>query len=335
MFEERNSKIMYKLFVLSILIMCSIVCTGYAEQPLLALDSGEVDIMKEDAKLWSDKNYLATEWPAVLRGQIFIRASRKAASVKVLKKGYLLVVTPTYGQRGGFSQEPELSAAGFNRVDIETFLPFQGAGSHGDICCVYQKKVDTGDTYNSKYEYGIILWREDPLPLYTWPDPEVPPVNMNPGDEYSGEVRMFQGIPSIARAESGRLWTTWYGGGEGEGSCNYIMLSTSSDNGNTWSELKLVIDPDKDGPIRASEPGLWLDPNGRLWLMWNQYPLGLKGPESSLWAIVTSNPDSENPTWTKPRLIAYPNINCFLKPRVLSDGTWLWPSGSWEYQQMG
>ncbi len=157
----------------------------------------------------------------------------------------------------------------------------------------------------------------------------VPKLNWNPGGEYADSVRMFQGIPSIARAANGRLWGTWYGGGIGEGDDNYVMLVTSEDDGRTWSDLKLVIDPDHDGLLRASEPAVWLDPNNRLWLIWNQYPKKLTGPDSSLWAIFTSNPGEENPTWSAPRLIAYPNINCFNKPTVLSDGTWLWPSGSW------
>ncbi|MBW2023548.1 MAG: exo-alpha-sialidase [Deltaproteobacteria bacterium] len=152
---------MYKLFILSILISC----VGYADQPLLSLDGGEVDIVREGTKLWNDKDYLATEWPSGLKGQIFVRSSRNASSIKVLKEGYLLVVTPTYGQRGGFSEENTLKKAGFSRVDIKTFLPFKGAAINGDTCCVYQKMVEPGDTYVRKYEYGITLWREEPLPL--------------------------------------------------------------------------------------------------------------------------------------------------------------------------
>jgi hypothetical protein len=324
---------MYKLFVLSILIMCSIVCTGYAEQPLLALDGGEVDVMKEDTKLWSDRDYLTTEWPTPLKDQIFVRSLRKPAPgkpcrVKVLKPGYLLVVNPTYGQWGGFSQEPQLRAAGFSRVDIKPFLPFKRAGKMGDTSCVYQKKVNPGDIHDNKYEYGIVMWRKDPLPLCKIPLPKTPSVNMNPGPEYADEVRVYQGTPTIESAPNGRLWATWYSGGTGEGYLNYIMLFTSGDGGNTWSDVKLVIDPDGEGPLRATEPVVWLDPSGRLWLIWNQYPLGLPGPESETWAIVTNNPDSENPTWSAPQLVGYPNMNCTCKPTALSDGTWVWPGSS-------
>lgn len=143
-------------------------------------------------------------------------------------------------------------------------------------------------------------------------------------EKYADNLRKFQGVPSIECAANGRLWATWYGGGEKEGPENYVMLATSGDDGRNWSDLKIVI----DSPMRTSEPGLWHDPAGRLWLMWNQYPTDLLEPNSTLWAIVTSDPDSANPVWEAPRLLAK-ELNCFNKPLVLSDGTWLWPSGSW------
>ncbi len=146
--------------------------------------------------------------------------------------------------------------------------------------------------------------------------------------KYADGLRRFQGIPSIERATNGRLWAAWYGGGKEEGPDNYIMLATSGDDGQNWSDLKIVIDP----PMRASEPGLWHDPQGRLWLMWNQYPTGLCAPNSVMWAIVTSDSGSKDPAWESPRLVAR-ELNCFNKPIVLSDGTWLWPAGSWSKGQ--
>ena len=142
--------------------------------------------------------------------------------------------------------------------------------------------------------------------------------------KYAKDLRKFQGIPSIERTANGRLWATWYGGGEGEGPDNYIMLATSADDGQSWSDLKLVIDP----PCRASEPGLWYDPQGCLWLMWNQYPTSLCESNSAMWAIVASDSGCESPAWSHPRLVAR-ELNSFNKPIVLSDGTWIWPTGSW------
>ena len=149
-----------------------------------------------------------------------------------------------------------------------------------------------------------------------------PPLCFNPGPEYADGARMFQGIPGIERAANGRLWATWYGGGTGEDRHNYIMLVTSGDKGKTWSKLRLVIDPDRDGPCRAFDPCLWRDPDGRLWLSWAQS----QGSEY-LWAIHTEDPGSENPKWSAPQMLAQGIM--MNKPTFLSGGTWLLPVANW------
>ncbi len=150
-----------------------------------------------------------------------------------------------------------------------------------------------------------------------------PKVNFAPGPEYADQVRMFQGIPGVERAPNGRLWATWYGGGVTEDRHNYILLTTSADDGHTWSAIKLVIDPDRDGPVRAFDPCLWHDPQGRLWLFWAQRARG----SAELMGMNTSDPGSENPTWTEPRWIATGVM--MNKPTVLTDGAWLLPLAIW------
>jgi hypothetical protein len=44
---------------------------------------------------------------------------------------------------------------------------------------------------------------------------------------------------------------------------NYVVLSTSSDNGATWNEL-LTVDPDAGGTVRSVDPELSVSPDGRL-----------------------------------------------------------------------
>lgn len=152
----------------------------------------------------------------------------------------------------------------------------------------------------------------------------VPPTaNFEPGDEYADSVRMFQGIPSLERSPGGRLWATWYGGGFTEDKHNYIMVVTSGDDGQTWSGLKFVIDPDRNGPVRAFDPCPWLDPNGKLWLIWAQ----CSKSTPYLMAMTTENPDDENAEWSKPFLIHDGIMMC--KPTALEDGTWLLPTAIW------
>lgn len=147
--------------------------------------------------------------------------------------------------------------------------------------------------------------------------------DFSPGAMYGDDRRMHQGIPSIERAKNGRLWATWYGGGLGEDQHNFVMLATSGDDGRSWSPLKLVIDPDGSGPVRAFDPCLWHDPQGRLWLFWSQKDAA----SMHNFAIRTDDATVETPAWTEPRRIsAGVMLN---KPTVLSSGEWLMPTCIW------
>lgn len=156
----------------------------------------------------------------------------------------------------------------------------------------------------------------------------VPPVvNFDPGAKYADETRSFQGIPGIERTPGGKLWAIWYAGDEnqpGEGPGNYVVVVTSGDDGNTWSSPYLVIDP--EGPVRAYDPTLWVDPRGRLWVFWAQSYEWWDG-RSGVWAIVSEDPDSPNPSWSKPRRLC--NGIMMNKPTVLSNGDWLLPAAIW------
>ena len=151
--------------------------------------------------------------------------------------------------------------------------------------------------------------------------------DFSPKAEYADARRMHQGMPSIERARNGRLWAAWYGGGLGEDQHNYVMLATSGDDGRTWSPLKVVIDPDGHGPVRAFDPCLWHDPQGRLWFFWSQ-----KDPGSMHnFAIMTEDASGENPVWSQPRHLS---VGVMLnKPTVLTSGEWLMPTCLWRDQR--
>lgn len=151
----------------------------------------------------------------------------------------------------------------------------------------------------------------------------------HPGSHYKIAERGFQGIPGIARAPDGRLWATWYGGGPTEGPDNYVMLVTSADDGRTWSEIQRVVDP--PGLLRAYDPGLWVDPQGRLWWFYMQ-SYGHWDGRAGVWTMTTENPDSAQPRWSAPRrLVDGIMMN---KPTVLRSGDWLFPVAIWGQQPM-
>ncbi len=156
---------------------------------------------------------------------------------------------------------------------------------------------------------------------------EPPQVVMNPGEAYSGATRNFQGIPSIERSPGGRLWATWYGGvGDKEDETNYVILVTSGDDGKTWSEEVLVVDPGVENPTRAYDPNIWLDPTGKLWLFWAQ-TVGHDGTVAGVWCITTGTPDNADAEWSAPRRLTDGVMMC--KPLVLASGEWVLPASTW------
>ncbi|MBS3762115.1 MAG: exo-alpha-sialidase [Planctomycetes bacterium] len=155
-----------------------------------------------------------------------------------------------------------------------------------------------------------------------------PPEKTGPPDEeYDKTRRQFQGIPGIECSRSGRLWATWYGGGTGEDHHNYVLLATRKTEGAGQFDTKLIVDPDGDGPVRAFDPCLWHDPEGKLWLFWAQGYEGHTDERSGVWAIKTDKSDDEDPQWSEPqRLCDGIMMN---KPLVLSSGDWLLPTARW------
>ncbi len=160
-------------------------------------------------------------------------------------------------------------------------------------------------------------------------DPALEPatVKVSPGAAYADNTRQFQGIPGIERAANGRLWAVWYAGGPDEpteGPGNYVVLVTSGDDGKTWSAPTLVIDP--PGPVRAYDPCLWHDPQGKLWLFWAQSYEKWDG-RSGVWAIQADDSKKEAPKWSKPRRLS--DGIMMDKPTVTSAGEWLMPASVW------
>ena len=170
----------------------------------------------------------------------------------------------------------------------------------------------------------------DPTQLFPYRDGmHRPVVHFQPGPEYGTRARKWQGIPGIERAVNGRLWALWYSGTDGEGPGNFVVLVTSEDDGATWSEPVLVVDP---GPgRRAFDACLWHDPAGRLWVFWAQcgedaWYDGRAGVWAMRSELTTSN--GRTPLWMGARRIFHGVM--MNKPTVLSGGDWLLPVAVWD-----
>jgi hypothetical protein len=142
--------------------------------------------------------------------------------------------------------------------------------------------------------------------------------------------RAFQGIPSMAVTPGGRLWATWYAGKTpAEDKNNYVVLTTSGDNGKNWKEV-LVVDPDADGPRRTFDPELWMTPAGRLRWSWTDR-VGGDSTSDGLWMIELTNPEAENSPRSEPSRLAAGVMMC--KPLVLTTGEWVMPVCTWFTEQ--
>jgi len=159
---------------------------------------------------------------------------------------------------------------------------------------------------------------------------DAPPMlisNPSATEAYRCANRTCTGVPSLAISPGGRLWVAWYSGttpGTKIETCPnaYVVVSTSGDGGKTWKEV-LAIDPDASGPLKSMDPRPWIDPQGRLWIIWHITINGVRYTHQfkKAWAITADDSESENPTWTAPRHIA--DGVMLNKPIVLSTGDWL------------
>jgi hypothetical protein len=110
--------------------------------------------------------------------------------------------------------------------------------------------------------------------------------------------RDWQGAsPGIARTPKGRLFACLFSGGRNEPQPqNYAIYMVSDDEGKTWLDPFLIVNH-PDAFTRITDPSLWCDPLGRLWIFWNQNtrdgnPEKVIDRDYGIWAVRVDNPDA-------------------------------------------
>ncbi len=132
-----------------------------------------------------------------------------------------------------------------------------------------------------------------------------------------------QGVAGIERTARGRLWVIH--GRDVESPRNFQVIKRSDSDGRNWSDVQVMILPQKN--VRAMSATLWLDPQARLWAFWGQ-SFGQQDGRYGIWAIVSNNPDADQPVWSQPRRLG--DGIMMNKPTVLSNGDWLLTSSVWK-----
>jgi hypothetical protein len=172
---------------------------------------------------------------------------------------------------------------------------------------------------------GLASAEKAPTVFRDW----VPKLIPNPSatDAYRHAKRTCTGVASMAITRGGRLWAAWYSGttpGAKIESCPnaYVVVSTSADGGANWKEV-LAIDPDGPGSLKSMDPRPWVDPEGRLWIIWHVTINGVsyKHQFKKAWAITADDEEKDAPSWSQPRHIA--DGVMINKPVVLPGGDWL------------
>jgi hypothetical protein len=305
-------------------------------------EAAEAELLRKDLLLFRDRRYRLPEVPSALDGAALLQVNMDGKKLlRCVRPGTVHLLTPLPDRNPSGSQTAALEEQGFQKVALPEFRLFNHE-SDGTLCSLYQKECAAGETITfGKWSVPIVFPETRVTPSDANPVPgddlvmvagrehPVPVVNFDPGPEYDDANRRFGIASSITRTPGGRLWCGFSSGGEHESQDNFGVVVISDDDGVTWSKPYLVLDQDGPGGIRSDHVTVWSDPQGKLWVMWSEYPLGLVRPHSSQWAITSDNPDDDRPVWSAPRKLV-DEQNLLTTPTVLSDGSWVFPTGNWE-----
>ncbi len=173
---------------------------------------------------------------------------------------------------------------------------------------VYASELGAGDL--------VCYWSNQPGVLDA-------PISDTTNETYKEKDRKWLGLPTIAKTAGGRLWCAFQTGDVKEGSegvNNYDVMYYSDDNGQTWSKEYAIFDV-ADHSIRLTDPRLFIDNFGTLWLVL------IRGGAKGTYAIKMVNPDCENPSKnlqleTPIWWLNYPPAH---RPTILSNGRWITP----------
>lgn len=274
-----------------------------------------------DQELW----FFSADTAEYLVGASYLDSRcRDVTSAIVAQPGWVYILTPAEGFPK--SRQQYLTEQGYVPVDhFPEEILIRGMKKE---LVLMAREVVAGERIRGEAWCLLIAGiAQDYTPMQISPvSLEAPEILQDPKDaRYQRGNQLWQGIPGIARAKNGRLWATWYGGSSDENEYNWCVLYTSDDEGRSWKGPKTVVHPHREF-VRAFDPNLWTDPQGRMWFIWNQSYFHFDG-RCGVWGMYTQNPGSETPVWSAPKRLADGIAMC--DPVVLKNGEWLLPTAIW------
>lgn len=279
--------------------------------------------------LFSDRCYSIEEhfFPKELVGTSYLYAPIAGSAVRVVEDGYVVIAVSENSTYDALNKR--VVSAGFEPIMLYSGSPMNNASyrSNPDLVNWYVKYCKKGDIINfgkwavpfAKGECGVFAWEDDSASLIS-----------TANDLYYAESeRNWNGCPTVAVTNGGRLFAGWVSGGTGEPRVeNYDVMTYSDDGGKTWTEIG-VIDTykngDKNKQSKANDVQMWLDPDTNTLYVF--YVLsGMQSnfeKNSAVWVFTIDNPDAPKDEWNISK-----HWYCFhglLRNNitVLSDGTWL------------
>ncbi len=281
------------------------------------------------APLFTDRSYSFEEhfFPIELIGSSYLYAPITGNPVKVTKAGYVVLAASENSIYDALNLK--IKAQGWEPLMLAAGSPMNNASYRNcaDLVNWYVKYCETGEIINlgkwtvpfANGETGAFPWETNSASLI-----------LSPSDKYyAGSERNWNGCPTVAATNGGRLFAGWVSGGTGEPRVeNYDVVSYSDDGGKTWTEIG-VIDTYKNGDknkvSKANDVQLWLDSDTNVLYVF--YVLsGMQSnfeKNSAVWVFTIDNPDAPMSEWNVSKhWYCFPGL---LRNNitVLSDGTWL------------
>ena len=317
-----KKRILVPLFAAA--IVASIVFP-LAEEAWAETDAETFRALEKEALLFTDRNYRVIEVPEMLLGKAFLHTSIEGYTIECTTPGDLFILTLSY--KHSANQSALLLKRGFEKVETPEFQ-----FSQGDVhrFFAYRKRMDSGEKFAIRKTAVAVLSEEIKIKLLSVGSPDkativetpeeaaariakmekvadyalVPPrINTSPLPEYGYDKLDYGMTIGIERTPGGRIWACWVAGGDSPDA--FFVLASSDDDGETWSDPRLVLDSHDDslGERRSILVGnLWTDPKGRLWLFFDQ-SMDMFDGRAGVWATMCANPDADQPAWSEPERI--------------------------------